>query len=74
MEQLILVAMTGVQHNFLMRNYSIVKNSPMELRSMVAEQQLSPVSPHWEMTNILVIAKLLIQNKKQTHSKRLRFR
>lgn len=29
----------------------------------------SPVSPHWEMTNIQVIAKLLIQNKKQAHSK-----
>lgn len=52
MDQLILVAMTVMQHNFLMRNYCTVKNNPMEMHSMVAEQQLSPVSPHWEMTNI----------------------
>lgn len=52
MEQLILVAMTGVQHNFFMRNCCTVKSNPMEMCSVVAEQQLSPVSPHWEMTNI----------------------
>lgn len=74
MEQWILVAMSGLQDDFLVRNYYAVKNSPMKIHSMVTGQQLNPSSPYWEMPNIEVIAKLLIQNKKQTHSKRLRFR
>lgn len=44
MEQWIIVAITGLQDEFLV--------SPMKMHSMVAEQQLNPISPYWEMPNI----------------------
>lgn len=52
MEQWIIVAITGLQDEFLVRSYCAAKNSPMKMHSMVAEQQLNPISPYWEMPNI----------------------